>query len=172
MKNILVTGGAGFIGSNFVRYLMQRRADYRVVNYDLLTYTGNLENLEGVDLSPRYLFEKGDICDREAVEKIFRQYSIDTVVHFAARPCRPEHSRSRCICSDERSGSEHSPRNSAAMPCRTIRPCFDRRSVWFARSRRKIFRIDAVAPELPVLREQSVVGPAGPCYYIIHLARR
>ncbi len=84
MKNILVTGGAGFIGSNFVRYLMQRRADYRVVNYDLLMYAGNLENLEGVDLSPRYLFQKGDICDREAVEKIFRQYSIDTVVHFAA----------------------------------------------------------------------------------------
>ncbi len=84
MKNILVTGGAGFIGSNFIRYLMLRRPEYRIVNYDLLTYAGNLENLEGVDLSPRYFFEKGDICDKENVDKIFRKYSIDTVVHFAA----------------------------------------------------------------------------------------
>jgi len=84
MKNILVTGGAGFIGSNFIRYLMQHWSEYRVVNYDLLTYAGNLENLDGVDLSPRYFFEKGDICDKENVGNIFHQYSIDTVVHFAA----------------------------------------------------------------------------------------
>jgi len=84
MKNILVTGGAGFIGSNFIRYLLQRHSAYRVVNYDLLTYAGNLENLEGVDSSPRYVFVKADICDKENVEKVFREYAIDAVVHFAA----------------------------------------------------------------------------------------
>jgi len=84
MKNILVTGGAGFIGSNFIHYLMQRWPEYRIVNYDALTYAGNLENLKGVDLSPRYYFEKGDICDKENVGKIFQKYSIDAVVHFAA----------------------------------------------------------------------------------------
>ncbi len=84
MKNILVTGGAGFIGSNFIRYLMQLHSGYRVVNVDLLTYAGNLENLEGIDLSPRYVFVKADICEKEGVEKVFREYSIDAVVHFAA----------------------------------------------------------------------------------------
>jgi dTDP-glucose 4,6-dehydratase len=84
MKNILVTGGAGFIGSNFIRYLLQQHPTYRVVNFDLLTYAGNLENLAGVDLSPRYFFVKADICDKESVDKIFREDAIDAVVHFAA----------------------------------------------------------------------------------------
>ena len=84
MKNILVTGGAGFIGSNFIRYLLQRHSTYRVINFDLLTYAGNLENLEGADLSPRYVFVKADICDRESVDKVFREHAVDAVVHFAA----------------------------------------------------------------------------------------
>jgi dTDP-glucose 4,6-dehydratase len=84
MKNILVTGGAGFIGSNFIRYLLQQHPTYRAVNFDLLTYAGNLENLAGVDLSPRYFFVKADICDKESVDKIFREDAIDAVVHFAA----------------------------------------------------------------------------------------
>lgn len=84
MKNILVTGGAGFIGSNFIRYLLQHHPAYRVVNFDILTYAGNLENLEGVDLSPRYVFVKADICDKESVGKVFREHAIDAVVHFAA----------------------------------------------------------------------------------------
>ena len=84
MKNILVTGGAGFIGSNFIRYLLQHHPAYRVVNFDLLTYAGNLENLEGVDLSPRYVFVKADICGKESVDKVFREHAIDAVVHFAA----------------------------------------------------------------------------------------
>jgi dTDP-glucose 4,6-dehydratase len=84
MKNILVTGGAGFIGSNFIRYLMQRYREYRVINYDMLTYAGNLENLSGVDISPRYIFVKADVCDKAAVENVLRDYKVDAVVHFAA----------------------------------------------------------------------------------------
>ena len=84
MKNILVTGGAGFIGSNFIRYLLQQHPTYRVVNFDLLTYAGNLENLAGVDVSPRYFFVRADICDKESVDKVFREHAIDAVVHFAA----------------------------------------------------------------------------------------
>ncbi len=84
MKNVLVTGGAGFIGSNFIRYFLSQHRDVRVVNFDKLTYAGNLENLEDVADNPRYHFAKADICEREAVESVFRQFEIDTVVHFAA----------------------------------------------------------------------------------------
>jgi dTDP-glucose 4,6-dehydratase len=84
MKNVLVTGGAGFIGSNFVRYFLREHRDVRVINFDTLTYAGNLENLEGLAGEPRYTFVKADICDRAAVEDAFRTHSVDTVVHFAA----------------------------------------------------------------------------------------
>ena len=96
LHNILVTGGAGFIGSNFIRYLFNMPAscsfddacfDGIVVNADCLTYAGNLENLYEVEEKfggKRYFFERADICDSAAMERIFRQYDIDTVVHFAA----------------------------------------------------------------------------------------
>ncbi|MGE5316237.1 MAG: dTDP-glucose 4,6-dehydratase [Acidobacteriota bacterium] len=84
MKNILVTGGAGFIGSNFVRFMLERHPDYSIINYDALTYAGNLENLAGVETDPRYAFVRGDIRDREALERVFRERGIDAVVHFAA----------------------------------------------------------------------------------------
>ncbi len=95
LKNILVTGGAGFIGTNFIYYLF-RKTDFsgRIINVDLLTYAGNLENLEAVEAeygvggaegkAGRYVFEHADICDAKRMEKIMRQYDIDTVVHFAA----------------------------------------------------------------------------------------
>ena len=67
--NILITGGAGFIGSNFVHYLLKKRPDYTMVNVDKLTYAGNLENLEGVRNNPKYTFEKADVCDRDAIER-------------------------------------------------------------------------------------------------------
>ncbi len=84
MKSILVTGGAGFIGSNFVRYMLERHHDVQVVNFDALTYAGNLENLADVAGNPLYRFVKGDISDRASVEKTVRDHACDTVVHFAA----------------------------------------------------------------------------------------
>ena len=79
---ILVTGGAGFIGSNFIRHILASGKDYSVVNYDKLTYAGNLENLAGVAANPAYSFVKGDICDAEHVEAAMRDCSA--VIHFAA----------------------------------------------------------------------------------------
>jgi dTDP-glucose 4,6-dehydratase len=88
LKNVLVTGGAGFIGANFIKYLLSNDAfSGRIVNLDALTYAGNLENLTTEERQfggSRYFFEKKDICDRGAVERIFSDYDIDTVVHFAA----------------------------------------------------------------------------------------
>ncbi|HEX9922451.1 MAG TPA: dTDP-glucose 4,6-dehydratase [Anaerolineae bacterium] len=84
MQNILVTGGAGFIGSNFVQYLLGKYDDIQVVVYDKLTYAGNPANLAPVADNPRYHFEQGDICNAADVEKIMQQYDIDTIVNFAA----------------------------------------------------------------------------------------
>ncbi len=84
MRNIMVTGGAGFIGSNFVHYLLEKYPDYRVLVFDKLTYAGNLANLADLAGNPRYHFVRGDICDAEAVRAAIRQYDIDTIVNFAA----------------------------------------------------------------------------------------
>ena len=84
MKNILLTGCAGFIGSNFVSYFLDKYEEYNVINLDLLTYAGSLENLKDVDSNSRYKFIKGDICNRELVEFIFNEYDIEGVIHFAA----------------------------------------------------------------------------------------
>jgi len=83
-KNILLTGTAGFIGSNFVPYFLDKYKEYNLINLDLLTYAGNLENLKECESNPRYKFIKGDICNRELVEFIFNEYDIDGVIHFAA----------------------------------------------------------------------------------------
>lgn len=83
-KNILLTGTAGFIGSNFVPYFLDKYLEYNLINLDLLTYAGNLENLEECEGNPRYKFIKGDICNRELVEFIFCEYDITGVIHFAA----------------------------------------------------------------------------------------
>ena len=84
MKNILVTGGAGFIGSNFVRYMLDRYKEIKIINLDLLTYAGNLENLKGLENNESYRFIKGSITDRELVQNVFNNENIDTVVNFAA----------------------------------------------------------------------------------------
>ena len=84
MKNILVTGGAGFIGSNFVRHLLRKRPDVHIVTLDALTYAGSLENLNGLNSPERHAFVHGNICDGGLVTGILRQNQIDTIVHFAA----------------------------------------------------------------------------------------
>ncbi len=85
MKNILVTGGAGFIGANFVHHMIQKYGtQYTIVVLDKLTYAGNLDNLLDVHDEPNFFFEKGDICDAETVERIITHYDIDTIVNFAA----------------------------------------------------------------------------------------
>ena len=84
MKNIMVTGGAGFIGSNFVIYMLEKYPAYDIIVYDKLTYAGNLENLLTVKDDPRYHFVQGDICDAAKVDETIAQYSIDTIVNFAA----------------------------------------------------------------------------------------
>ncbi len=81
---ILVTGGAGFIGSNFIQYMLRKHAEYRIVNVDKLTYAGNLENLEEVEDNPRYSFHQGDICDRPFIEELLQKHQVDVIVNFAA----------------------------------------------------------------------------------------
>ena len=84
MKTYLVTGGAGFIGSNFVHYMLNKYADIKIINLDKLTYAGNLENLKAVESNSNYTFIQGDICDKELVEKLFVENDVDYVVNFAA----------------------------------------------------------------------------------------
>jgi dTDP-glucose 4,6-dehydratase len=84
MKTIIVTGGAGFIGSNFVKLMLEKHPEYKIINIDVLTYAGNLENLKDIDGNPNYEFIKVDIRDREKIEEIFKKNDITSVVNFAA----------------------------------------------------------------------------------------
>ena len=84
MKTYLITGCAGFIGSNFVHYMLKKYPEILLVNLDKLTYAGNLENLKDVEGDPRHVFVQGDICDKELVESLFRKYDFDYVINFAA----------------------------------------------------------------------------------------
>ena len=84
MKKVLVTGGAGFIGSNFVRYLLNTAPSVDIVNLDALTYAGSLENLKELPDEQRHLFVKGDISDRSLIDELLRNHNIDTIIHFAA----------------------------------------------------------------------------------------
>lgn len=83
MRTLLITGGAGFIGSNFIRFLLNN-SDYFVINYDLLTYSGNLENLKEVQTNNRYSFFNGDICDKNKLSELFNSNKIDGIINFAA----------------------------------------------------------------------------------------
>lgn len=84
MKTYLVTGGAGFIGSNFIYYMLEKYKDIKIINFDLLTYAGNLENLKDVKQDGRYEFVQGDICDADLIDHLFNTYEFDYVVNFAA----------------------------------------------------------------------------------------
>ena len=84
MKNVLVTGGAGFIGSNYINHILKERDDYKIINLDKLTYAGNLENLKVSENNLNYQFERGDITDAEIVDNLFKKYNIKYVINFAA----------------------------------------------------------------------------------------
>lgn len=84
MKTILITGGAGFIGSHVVRFFVNKYPDYRIVNLDKLTYAGNLENLKDIENASNYIFEKGDIVDEAYISQLFEKYQFDGVAHLAA----------------------------------------------------------------------------------------
>lgn len=84
MRTLLVTGGAGFIGSNFIHYVLSEHEDVRVVNLDKLTYAGNLQNLKNIENDPRYLFVQGDIADRKLIDGLLQEEGIDAIVNFAA----------------------------------------------------------------------------------------
>ncbi|WP_462353706.1 dTDP-glucose 4,6-dehydratase [Alistipes timonensis] len=83
-RTILITGGAGFIGSHVVRLFVTKYPDYRIVNLDLLTYAGNLANLRDIENAPNYTFVRGDICDYDAMRALFTEYAVDGVIHLAA----------------------------------------------------------------------------------------
>ena len=83
-RNILITGGAGFIGSHVVRLFVNKYADYHIVNLDKLTYAGNLANLKDIEDKPNYTFVRADICDFEKMLELMRQYHIDGIIHLAA----------------------------------------------------------------------------------------
>jgi len=84
MNNILLTGGAGFIGSNFINYMLDEHSDYNIINLDKLTYAGNLENLVTSEGNKNYQFVKGDITNAELVNSLFQKYDINYVINFAA----------------------------------------------------------------------------------------
>lgn len=84
VTTVLVTGGAGFIGSNFILYIIKKYPNYKIINLDALTYAGNLDNLRDLEGNPNYTFVKGNICDSELIDKLFNQYKLNYIVNFAA----------------------------------------------------------------------------------------
>ena len=83
-RNLLVTGGAGFIGSHVVRLFVTKYPEYRIINLDKLTYAGNLANLQDVENAPNYVFVKADICDYEKMQAVMKKYAVDGIIHLAA----------------------------------------------------------------------------------------
>ena len=106
MRTYLVTGGAGFIGSNYIHYMFQKYDnEIRIINVDKLTYAGNLENLKDVENRENYTFVKADICDSEAIMKIFDENDIDLCSFCSGKPCRQKYPQSGSVCKDKCTGN-------------------------------------------------------------------
>ena len=102
MQNILITGGAGFIGANFIPYFLENNQKCFIVNLDLLTYAGDLGNLKEIENNANYTFVEGDICDRSLVEGLFKKYNFSKVIHFAAESHVDNSIKnSRCVCKNQ-----------------------------------------------------------------------
>ena len=86
---LMVAGGAGFIGSNFIHYMLETHADYEIINYDSLTYAGNLDNLKDIENNPKYHFEQGDITDLARINEVMQKYGITHLINFAAETQLP-----------------------------------------------------------------------------------
>ena len=86
-RSIIITGGAGFIGSHVVRLFVNKYAEYNIINVDKLTYAGNLKNLTDIENKPNYIFVKADICDYEKMLDLMQQYAVDGIIHLAAENC-------------------------------------------------------------------------------------
>ena len=116
LKKYLITGCAGFIGSNFVYYMLKKYDEILLVNLDKLTYAGNLENLKGVEGDSRHVFVQGDICDRALVEKLFLQYDFDCVINFAAESHVDRSISSAPRMHGKRTASGHLGKNMCRFP--------------------------------------------------------
>jgi len=152
-KTILVTGGAGFIGSHFIRMVLRRHPSARVVNLDKLTYAGNLDNLHDVQDDPRYEFILGDIRDKALVRRVFAR--VQGIVHFRRRnPRRPVDLRSRRVRPVQRPRHLHAPRRPPGLPGRRVlRPRLDRRG---------LRQPDRAAPPSTRPGSSSSSSPTGP----------
>ena len=118
---ILVTGGAGFIGGNFVHHMVNKYPDYEIVNLDLLTYAGNLETLKPVEDKPNYKFVKGDIADREFIMDLFEKEKFDIVVNFAAESHVDRSIEDPSIfCKNKRRRDSRTVRCSKEIRCKTL----------------------------------------------------
>ena len=164
---LLITGGAGFIGSNLIQHIIDKPEIARLVNLDCLTYAGHPANLESVAQHPKYVFEKVDLRDKAAVMRVVEQHEITHVMHLAAES---HVDRSITGPGDFISTNIVGTFN-LLEACRavlewqvrrqSVSPRLDRRSLWFARRDRLFHRDDAVCAELAVLREQGVERHAG-----------
>lgn len=103
-RNILITGGAGFIGSHVVRLFVNKYPEYRIINLDKLTYAGNLANLKDIENQPNYVFIKADICDYEKMQELMELYHVDGIIHLAAESHGPKHQGSVYLCTHQRNG--------------------------------------------------------------------
>ena len=102
-RNILITGGAGFIGSHVVRLFVNKYPEYRIINLDKLTYAGNLANLKDIENQPNYVFIKADICDYEKMQELMELYHVDGIIH-CGEPRGPKHQGSVYLCTHQRNG--------------------------------------------------------------------